>query len=99
VAHRSIRRAYFWTSLASNLYFRTHYDAKGAKSRVFGAVESSVEAGFCGQTLPPAADTLWEKSQSATSTASQKYPRSLAGCQTSIGVEMLERVLAPGIQH
>jgi hypothetical protein len=26
------RRQYFWTLLASNLYFRTHIDAKGAKS-------------------------------------------------------------------
>jgi len=53
----------FWTSLASNLYLRTHYDAQATKSRTLGAVESSVESGFCGQTLPPAADKLWEKLQ------------------------------------
>ena len=29
---------------------------------LFVVVESSVNEGFCGQTLPPAADKLWEKS-------------------------------------
>src|SRR6266516_3419784 len=52
----------FWTSLASNLYFRTDYDAKGIESHAFGVIEASVKAGFCGQTLPPAADKLCEKS-------------------------------------
>ncbi len=52
----------FWTSLTSNLNFWTNYDAKGAKSQTFIVVGSSVKVGFCGQTLPPAADKLWEKS-------------------------------------
>ena len=36
---------------------------KEQKSHAFGIVESSVNVGFCVQTLPPAADKLWEKSQ------------------------------------
>ena len=52
----------FWTPLASNLYFRTDYDSKGMESHAFGVIGSSVKAGFCGQTLPLAADKQWEKS-------------------------------------
>src|SRR5258707_1801898 len=37
LTHRSTRRPYFWTSLASNLYVRAHYDAKGTESDAFGA--------------------------------------------------------------
>ncbi len=49
----------FWTSLTSNVYFRTYYDSKGIESPAFGVIESSVKSGFCGHTLPPAADKLW----------------------------------------
>src|SRR6266566_5723992 len=52
----------FWTSIESNLYFLTHYDSKGIELRVFGVVGLRVISGFCGQTLPPAADNVWEKS-------------------------------------
>ncbi|SRR6266566_4240362 len=47
----AVSALYSQTSLASNMYFLTSYDAKGTKSHVFGVVESSVEMGFCGQTM------------------------------------------------
>jgi RRXRR protein len=66
LTHRSTRRPYFWTSLASNLYFRTHYDAKGTESDAFGAIASSVKWGFCGQTMPPTFSTTKHIGMSAT---------------------------------
>jgi hypothetical protein len=63
VAHRSLRWSYFWTSLASNPYFWTNFASRGRQSRGFGPVSTSVKRCFCGQTLPPATDKVWEKSQ------------------------------------
>jgi hypothetical protein len=55
--------------------FRTNYGIKGIKSHVFGAIAASVKVCFCGQTLPPAADKLWEKSQSDSFPLSIRYPQ------------------------
>jgi hypothetical protein len=63
VAHRSLRWSYFWTSLASNANFWPNFASRGRQSRVFGPFSTSVKRCFCGQTFPPAADRVWEKSQ------------------------------------
>ncbi len=51
---------------------------KSPKSRVFSVGAASVKAGFCGHTLPPLTDTLWEKSHllcQAGSILEKSYPR------------------------
>lgn len=52
-----------WTSLSSNLDFRTNYDARDAESHAFGVIDTGVKSGFYGQTLTPATDNHWVKSQ------------------------------------
>jgi hypothetical protein len=86
----------FRTSLASNLYFRTNNGSKGIKPFTFAVVESSVNSGFCGQTLPLAADKLWEKSHPLLSTTAAICYTIAADCSAELWEGVLPRKIEQG---